>query len=108
MAQPYLEQLEQLVAAHLPSPGVVVCKHFFSGAAFYVDGQICGSLSPKGLAFKLAQSRSHELIEQGTAEPLRYFDKSPVKKGYVLFADYKSLSDSQLSDYFKESLGAGR
>lgn len=107
MAQPYLDQLERLVAVHLSFSGDVVCKHFFSGAALYIENRICGSLTPKGLAFKLGESRSDDLVTQGLARPLRYFDKSPVKKGYALFPDYTSLSDSELSAFFEESC-AGR
>ena len=104
MAQPYLENL-QTIAQGLSIANVeLVCKHFFSGAAVYADGSICASLSPRGLAFKLPQSRCDELIANGSAQPLQYFESAPMKKGYVVLPDYATLSDESLASYFNESL----
>ena len=102
MAQPYLNELERIVDGNRPAVGEIVCKHFFSGAAVYLNGVICASLSPKGLAFKLSGERSAELIEQGEAIPLQYFEKSPVKKGYALFPEAGKLSPIEISAYFNE------
>ena len=111
MAQPYLDELRQLVSNHDSVPEGVDCKHFFSGSAFYLHGKICGSLSPAGLAFKLHPDHADELISAGKAQQLKYFEKSPVKRGYILFADYKNLSGTMLSKYFDEcfdfALGTG-
>jgi hypothetical protein len=60
-------------------------KHFFSGAALYVNGRICVSWSPVGLAFKLPEAEVNKLINRGCAKPLRYFPKGNIKKGYALF-----------------------
>ena len=88
MARIYLEKLSNLVSdlkieeeidAHIET------KHFFSGAALYVNGIICASWSPVGLAFKLPKHEITELINSGRAKPLRYFPKGNVKKGYALF-----------------------
>ena len=76
------------------------CKHFFSGAALYARGVICLSLTPAGLAFKLPAELCSELIDCGAASHLQYFAKSPVKKGYVLFPDFESLSDRDMAKYF--------
>ena len=84
-----------------------MCKHFFSGAAVYLNGKICASLSPKGLAFKLSEERSAELIRQGKAIPLQYFEKSPVKKGYVLFPEAGQLSPIEIAAYFNECFEHG-
>ena len=102
MAQPYLENLQSIVRILDGANAELVCKHFFSGAALYVDGSICASLSPRGLAFKLTQSRCDELIANESAQPLQYFDGAPVKKGYVVFPDYAALSDGSLAAYFDE------
>ena len=48
-------------------------KHFFSGAAFYVDGVICASWTPVGIAFKLSESEVEKLIISDKAKPLKYF-----------------------------------
>lgn len=106
MAQPYLSTLENLVAKQLQNLSTdlsLACKHFFSGAALYANGTICASLTPKGLAFKLPEDRADDLIRENQAEPLRYFDKSPVKKGYVLLPDYENRS-SEITNLFKECL----
>lgn len=105
MAQPYFDLLKKLVSAQEHLPAGLVCKHFFSGAALYFNGRICASLSPKGLAFKLPQDRCDHLIMKGLAESLRYFDNSPIKKGYVLFSNTQELSDSDKANYLSECLG---
>ncbi|MFV2092760.1 MAG: TfoX/Sxy family protein [Hyphomicrobiales bacterium] len=94
MAQPYLETLTKLVG-NLENPSQVACKHFFSGAAAYVDGHIFMSLSPIGLALKLPENVCQSLFAQG-ATPLRYFPKAPIKQGYAvlpepMIADRNSL-----------------
>ena len=104
MAQPYLNTLEELVARVLPGISGLVCKHFFSGAALYSNMTICASLTPAGFAFKLPEQRCSELIASEKASPLRYFEKSPVKKGYVLFPNASSLSNAVVVNYLKECL----
>lgn len=104
MAQPYLDILQDLVGQLRSDRRLLVCKHFFSGAALYSNGSISASLSPKGLAFKLSEERCAEVIRSGLAIPLRYFENSPVKVGYALFPDYDQLGESQLSDLLDESI----
>ena len=101
MAQPYLDQLQTLVSEFASSHQELVCKHFFSGAALYCNGLICASLTPKGLAFKLPSARCEELIANGEAEALRYFDNSPIKKGYILLPEYRALGAVELLAYLK-------
>ena len=60
------------------------CKHFFSGAAVYVDGKICISLTPVGFAVKLPEESRTFLMNEKGAKPLRYFPKGPIKKEYVV------------------------
>jgi hypothetical protein len=103
MAQPYLDQLRELVSA-IDGRQSLVCKHFFSGAALYVERSICVSLTSKGLAFKLPKSRCEDLFRQGKAIPLRYFDHSPIKKGYILLPDFQELSDTDISSYLEECI----
>ena len=106
MAHPYLEELRQFLFDVGLEDSDNVCKHFFSGAAVYTGEKIFVSLTPKGLAFKLPESRCEKLLSKGPAEPLRYFDKSPVKRGYVLFPAYKDMKKSELKQYFLESKSA--
>jgi hypothetical protein len=100
MAQPFLAKLETLVSLHLPDEADLACKHFFSGAALYASGVMCASLSPVGLAFRLPADLRSELIDCGAATKLKYFAKSPIKKGYVLFSDIDNVSDADIARYF--------
>ena len=104
MAQPYLDQLRELVSSIGPNNRELNYKHFFNGAALYVRHNICASLTPKGLAFKLSKFRCEELIGQGKAIPLRYFDNSPIKQGYILLSDFRELSDTVISAYLEECM----
>ena len=104
MAQPYLDQLQRLVASIAHDDADLVCKHFFSGAALYANGKICASLTPVGLAFKLPQSRCDTIIEKGKAKSLKYFDRSPTKRGYILLPTRQNLSDADVASYFGECL----
>ena len=87
MAQEYLEQLNTLVG-RLTSGGLkgvkLECKHFFSGAAVYVNRRICMSWTPVGFAIKLPEPSRRTLINQHSAKHLRYFPKGPIKKDYVV------------------------
>ncbi len=95
MAQPYLDQLSEKLREWKPTAprGVKLeCKHFFSGAALYANGEIAASLTPAGLALKLPEATRIELFRIRKAKRLRYFAKGPVKK------DYAVLSRSTASD----------
>ena len=61
-------------------------KPFFGGAAAYVNGRICLSLTKAGFAVKLMESDRRELMKGG-AQPLRYFAKAPIKKEYVILPE---------------------
>ncbi|MCZ6619135.1 MAG: hypothetical protein O7E57_13495 [Gammaproteobacteria bacterium] len=102
MAQPYLDQLEKLVCSFAPASHDLICKHFFSGAALYVQQRICASLSPKGLAFKLGNSRCENILAHGKAVPLQYFDNAPIKRDYILLPDVQNLDDTDIIAYFEE------
>ena len=61
MAQPYLDELTKLVQNINPGGYDLACKHFFSGAALYADGQVCASLTPRrhdALTRKMCDCRS--------------------------------------------------
>ena len=100
MAEPYLSKLEIIVEQEcrsLSQTGSIYCKHFFSGAAAYVDDQIFMTLSPAGLALKLPEEDRATLIRLG-AKPLRHFPNAPVKKDYALLPieridDFGALGD---------------
>jgi hypothetical protein len=107
MAKEYFEKLAKLVEALDKDgelTGTMQVKHFFSGAALYVNEKICVSLSPVGLAFKLPKEEVDELINSGRAIPLKYFPKGPEKRGYALFEE-PDLTDTQLWEkYFKRAV----
>ena len=87
MAQKYLERLTVLMQSATPlmsKKDALEIKHFFSGAALYVNARICLTLTPTGLALKLPEKYRSELLRKKGAKPLRYFPKSPIKKEYVV------------------------
>ena len=104
MAQPYLDQLQELVVSLQPDNSDLVCKHFFSGAALYVENKLCASLTPKGLAFKLPKSHCDQLIEKGKAVPLRYFDNSPIKQSYILLPEPEHIGAREKSAYLQQCI----
>jgi hypothetical protein len=104
VAQPYLRILEELIAGEHANSTALACRHFFGGAALYSNSAICASLTPVGIAFKLPEQRCAELIASGTALPLRYFRDSPVKRGYVLFANVDGLGSDVIAGYLRECL----
>ncbi len=95
MAKAYLDQLTVLLEQSTSGgfKGIQLeCKHFFSGAAVYVNGKIALSLTPAGFAIKLSEKSRKVLFDEHGAGPLRYFTKGPIKKEYVV------LPESMLSD----------
>jgi TfoX/Sxy family transcriptional regulator of competence genes len=95
MTEPYLERLSQIVDRLMLDSAERVTleiKHFFSGAALYANGKICGSLSPAGFALKLPARVGQTLIDEGKGREFRYFAKGPIKREYV------ALSESIIQD----------
>ena len=89
MAKEYFDRLNDLmseIAPDIPTPASLEVKHFFSGAAVYVNGRICITLTPAGFALKLPQSLRDELIKEEGTKNLQYFPKAPIKKDYVVLS----------------------
>ena len=107
MAKEYFEQLSELIdRLDLESENLkeLEVKHFFSGAVFYVNGKICASISPVGLAFKLPEKEVNELISNGNAKPLRYFPTGPIKKDYILFEAPNLTTVKSWRKYFVKAM----
>jgi TfoX/Sxy family transcriptional regulator of competence genes len=103
MAKEYLEKLSSLICElHIEDEigFSMETKHFFSGAALYVNKVICVSWSPAGLAFKLPEHEVNRLIRSGKAKQLQYFPKGHVKKGYALFENPSDEKPDQWKQYF--------
>lgn len=64
----------------------LLVKPFFGGAAAYVNGRICLSLTKVGFALKLPEVDRQALMKLG-GQPLRYFPNAPVKKDYLILSD---------------------
>lgn len=95
MAEPYLKRLSQIVDRFDRSGTselVLETRHFFSGAALYANGKICGLFSPTGLALKLPADLRHSMINEKKGEEFRFFAAGPIKREYVL------LSESIIAD----------
>lgn len=103
MAKIYLDKLSELVLKlkieeEIPQP--LETKHFFSGAALYIDKTIAVTWSPVGLAFKLPEDKVNKLIKSGKAKELKYFPKGHVKKGYALFENPEEKKPGFWKNYF--------
>ncbi|NOX75771.1 MAG: hypothetical protein GXP17_03980 [Gammaproteobacteria bacterium] len=84
MAKLYLEKLSNLILAINLEDEISLpmeTKHFFSGAALYINNTICASWSPVGLAFKLPDPEVKILLSSGKAKELKYFPKGNIKMG---------------------------
>jgi len=107
MTRLYRDRLEALLARLDPvadTAGDLEVRHFFNGAALYVDGVMCASWSPVGLAFRLDAGEVAALIDSGQALPLKYFAKSNIKQGFALFENPGDKSDSSLQQYFSRAI----
>lgn len=95
MAESCLQRLSRMIAK-LKSPMVegvdLECKHFFSGAALYANGNICATLTPVGLGLKLPVDSRKELMDAADGNELRHFEQAPIKKEYV------AISQALLND----------
>ena len=106
MVDSYLRELRSIVDAvgpDLERSAAIECKHFFSGAAAYVDGRIFMTLSPGGLALKLRASDRAALFDRG-ATPLRYFPGAPIKKDYAVIPESISSDDAALAPWINASV----
>ena len=106
MAEPYLSQLSDLVdelGLDQRTQFVLECRHFFGGAALYIDGMICASLTPVGLALKLPEPSREALFEDGRGSALRYFDGGKVKKEYVVLSQAVALNRTEVWELFGAS-----
>ena len=95
MAEPYRTRLAQIAdeLGPLQSGGATLeSRHFFSGAALYVNGKIFASLSPAGFAVKRLADTGKGLIGEGKGTEFRFFANGPVKREYI------ALSDSAVAD----------
>ncbi len=106
MTGDFVARLEQLIASMgrpLPAGVTMECKRFFGGAAAYADGRIFISLTPVGLALKLAEAGRDALMRLG-GTPLRYFPKAPVKKAYVIVPENLAASPDLLKPWLVRSV----
>jgi len=106
MAEPYLEQLSEMVR-RLQLPAAISVnlepKHFFSGAALYANGNICALFNPTGLALKLPADQRQRLITRNMAGEFRFFTSGPIKKEYVLLAESIISDEGELQTLLQAS-----
>ena len=92
------------VVAHRAFDVKLEVKHFFSGAAVYVNEKIFMTLTPVGLAIKLPENNIEKLLKEGKAKKLRYFPKAPIKKDYAILPKAMSNDLKSLRYYIKMSI----
>ncbi len=106
MTKEFISELETLVREMgnaLPRDVTTDCKRFFSGAAAYANGRIFISLTPVGLAVKLAEPDKEALMQMG-GTALRYFPKAPVKKAYVVVPENLAANTDLLKPWLARSI----
>lgn len=107
MAKEHREKLSGLILRlniEKESSCRIEVRHFFTGAALYVNEVICASWSPVGLAFKLPENEVTSLISSGKAKPLKYFPNGHVKKGYALFESPEKSKPIRWKAYFLKAM----
>jgi hypothetical protein len=107
VAEPYLQRLShildrlQLVSAE----GLTLePRHFFSGAALYVNGRICASLGPAGFAIKVPAGVRQSLLNEGKGKEFRFFAKGPIKREYVVLSEAAVQDDGTLQQLIAMSV----
>jgi len=106
MVEKHRQSLQMLLERSIRNgdrPANIECKHFFSGAAAYVEGRIFMTLTSVGLAMKLPIQRRAALLKQG-ARPLRYFPNAPIKKDYVILPADLVENGQAFTTLLRESL----
>lgn len=104
MAQKYLKQLIELMEEiGVEKNTKLECKHFFSGAACYLNGKIFASLSPVGFALKLPEEYRNRIMKEG-GKNLQYFSKAPIKKEYVVLPQEITVNTKKLTQLVKKSI----
>ena len=107
MAQEYVDKLTELidgVKPKLPRGKAIEVKHFFGGAAGYVDGRIGMSLTKVGFALKLPDDTRSHLLKSRRAKELRYFPGAPIKKQYALMSKKISKDVKLLKPWMDKSI----
>ncbi len=107
MAKAYLDQLTVLLKQTTSGRFKNIkleCRHFFSGAAVYVNAKVCMSLTPVGFAMKLPEKSRNILLNAHGAKPLRYFPNGQIKKEYVVLPTLMLEDMKTLRDWVKTSI----
>lgn len=107
MAQPYLDELTALIkASSLASVDAASldCRHFFSGAAAYLQGQVFALLTPVGLSLKLSPAHRQTLTGKHGAKPLRQFPRGPIKRDYVVLSPAMRRDPAALRPWLQASV----
>ena len=107
MAEPYLKNLMikiEILDINYDEGVVFECKHFFSGAALYANGNICATLTPVGFGIKLPTESVTNVIDTGDGKELRYFENSPIKKEYVVLSQTVIDDPDRLKNLIRQSI----
>lgn len=110
MAKVQLDELTALidrVVLNKTTLDSITCKHFFNGAAAYIESHIFMTLTTVGLAVKLPEHDRTQLIALG-AKPLRYFPKAPIKKDYVILPGSVIEDEVMLASWVEASIKFSR
>jgi TfoX/Sxy family transcriptional regulator of competence genes len=107
LAEPYLDRLSHIIEqlGLIPPENVTLeTRHFFSGAALFVNGKICASLSPAGFAVKLPAEVRQSLLDERKGKEFRFFAKGPIKREYILLSDSFIQDEKALRELINTSV----
>lgn len=76
----------------------ITFKSVFGAVAAYADSNIFLTCGTFGIAVKLDNATCISIINEGDGEPLKYFAKGHVKKGYVVLSNDILNDPARLND----------
>jgi TfoX N-terminal domain len=100
----YQQQLEARISnAALSSKFELTFKPVFGARAAYANGRIFATCGKFGFALKLPEDVCSELISDGLASPLKYFEKGHVKRNYAVMNEDHAEMEPRLRDLIVQS-----
>ncbi|GMR16981.1 MAG: hypothetical protein BMS9Abin32_029 [Gammaproteobacteria bacterium] len=106
MITAFRKRLEEFVRrADLERSYEISFKIVFGAVAAYANGKIFASCGKFGVALKLPGEVCDSLFQEGTAQPLKYFEAGHVKRNYAVLGDGLLADQKQVVRMAQQSAG---
>lgn len=102
MAEPYRTELETMTEGlryRIDNEVIIESRHFFSGAALYVNNQVCALYGPLGLGLKLPKETRERINND-----YRFYPDGPIKGKYSAVSQSISGNEPALESLLIESI----